>query len=134
MKFNIKNIVFLFLTLSPFSQNLRAGQVITSVQDFNAIIQKTSGNIVVKFFAHWCNPCKVLTKTLVNDIMPKYQETITFVEVDIDLFRTLAEEYGIRKIPTMLFFKNGEKIHTIQNSKISPEALRAEINLYFNLK
>ena len=131
MAYNKKSIFFLLLSISIVSAELSAIKALKSKADFDAAVTETSGNIVIKFFATWCPPCKILAKTLVADIIPEYQDRVTFLEVDFDVCGALARKYRINSLPTLLFFKNGKKIHKITGG-LSAEELSEEIDKQFN--
>jgi thioredoxin 1 len=61
---------------------------------------------VVKYFASWCGPCKVLTPML-EDVVKNYTD-INVGEVNIDADMQLAQKDGIRGVPTVVFYKNGQ--------------------------
>lgn len=61
---------------------------------------------VVKFGASWCPPCKVLTPIL-NEISNEITD-VNFVDVDVDDETELSLQYGIKNVPTLIFFKNGK--------------------------
>lgn len=127
-----KNRVLLaFLSLIIISPELFAIRALKSKADFNAAINQTSGCVVIKFFATWCPPCTILAKTLVADIIPQYEDKVTFLEVDFDVCGALAKKYGINSLPTLLFFKDGKKIHTIVGG-LSAKKLSAELDKQFN--
>jgi thioredoxin 1 len=63
--------------------------------------------LVVDFWAEWCGPCKVISP-IVDELAAKYESQITVGKVNVDESEDLSIEYGIRSIPTLLFFKNGE--------------------------
>ena len=71
-------------------------------EDFNELI--SSGNVLVDFYATWCGPCKMLEGEL-----EAIEDKIKIVKVDIDKFQKLTSEYRIMSVPTMVFFKDGEK-------------------------
>lgn len=67
--------------------------------------------VIVDFWATWCGPCKVIGpmfRKLAND--PEYEKDVIFASVDVDEANELAEEIGIECMPTIMFFKNSEKI------------------------
>jgi len=61
---------------------------------------------VVKYFANWCGPCKVLTP-IMEDVIKNYPN-INAGEVNIDTNMALAQKDGIRGVPTVVFYKNGK--------------------------
>jgi thioredoxin 1 len=65
------------------------------------------GPVVVDFWAEWCNPCKMMSP-LLDELSAEYDGRVRIGKVDIADEQALADEYGVRAIPTMLFFKSGE--------------------------
>lgn len=74
-------------------------------ENFKETISK--GLVMVDFYAHWCAPCKAITPLL--DELSKETDT-TIVNVNVDSEPELASEYGIRSIPAVYLFKNGEVV------------------------
>jgi len=68
--------------------------------------------VVVDCTASWCGPCKLVGPTI-DQLAAAYHERATVTKLDIDQNRETAKEYGIRSIPAVLLFKNGELIETI---------------------
>lgn len=66
---------------------------------------------VIKFWATWCQPCKMMVPSL--NKLEKEFPNINFVSVDIDQVPILAKKYKIRTVPTLLVFKDGEEINRI---------------------
>lgn len=62
---------------------------------------------LVSFWAGWCAPCKIVDP-MVEEVASEYSDRARFGRVNIDDEETLAMEYGIRAVPTILIFKNGE--------------------------
>ena len=72
--------------------------------------EKVLGNdkpVVVDFWATWCPPCKIL-HPIVDQVADEYEGRIVICKVDVDQNQALAQQYGIRSIPTLLFFKGGQ--------------------------
>ncbi|MDE5784244.1 MAG: thioredoxin [Prevotella sp.] len=64
---------------------------------------------VVDFWATWCGPCRMVGP-IISELAEKYDGKITVGKCDIEEDEDLAVEFGIRNIPTILFFKNGEVV------------------------
>ncbi len=64
---------------------------------------------MVDFWATWCGPCRVLGPT-VDDIAKEYEGKVTVVKCNVDDCEDIAVEYGIRNIPTLIFFKDGQPV------------------------
>ncbi len=73
-------------------------------EDLNELIAK--GNHVVDFYAEWCGPCKMM-----GTILESVDDKLNIVKVDIDKFPDLTKEYKIMSVPTIMFFKDGEKVN-----------------------
>jgi thioredoxin len=63
--------------------------------------------VVVDFWAEWCLPCQTVAAEL-QSLAAKYEGTVRFVKVDVEANTTIAEEYGIRGVPTIALFEAGE--------------------------
>ena len=73
----------------------------------NLIKENPDSLVIVKFGANWCSPCRVLEKTIGSFTLDE-SEGVCFAEVDADeAEENLLEEYTIRSIPVLLFFKGG---------------------------
>ena len=70
-----------------------------------------SGNLplVVDFWATWCGPCRMVAP-IISELAEKYDGKIVVGKCDVEECEDLAVEFGIRNIPTVLFFKNGEVV------------------------
>ena len=65
--------------------------------------------VMVDFWAVWCGPCRMLSPT-VDELAETYADKIDVVKCNVDDCQGIAMEYGIRSIPTLLFFKNGDVV------------------------
>ena len=63
--------------------------------------------VLVDFWASWCGPCRMLSP-IVDDVAEAFAGRIEVAKCNVDDQEEIAEEYGIRSIPTLLFFKDGE--------------------------
>ena len=76
-----------------------------NTQEFQESI--AAGRVFADFFATWCMPCKMMSPIL-EEVSEKLEGEVSFVKIDVDECRDLAEKYGIMSIPTMIVFENGE--------------------------
>lgn len=70
------------------------------------------GTVMVDFYATWCGPCKMLAPT-VEQFAKDYEGKAKVFKLDVDDASNTALEYGVRSIPTLIFFKNGEEVDRI---------------------
>lgn len=78
------------------------------MSDFNAIINDGKPTLV-DFFATWCGPCRMQAPIL-EDVKQRVGDKANILKVDIDANQELAARYGVRSVPTLIMFKNGEAV------------------------
>ena len=81
---------------------------INSAAEFDAAIKE--GTVLVDFFATWCGPCKMLSPVL--EEVANENPNIAVLKIDVDEVGELAARYGIQAIPTLMLFKNGQRVET----------------------
>ena len=90
-------------------------------ENFEAKVLKSEKPILVDFWAEWCGPCKQLAPT-VEEVADAMVGSVKVCKLDVDSNQDLAVQYGVRSIPTLLIFKNGEVAST-QIGAISKQQL-----------
>lgn len=72
--------------------------------------------VLVDYTATWCGPCKVIAP-LIDRLATEYSDRVTVVKVDLDQNKESATKYGIRSIPAVLIFKDGEVVENVFGSQ-----------------
>ena len=75
--------------------------------NFSEEVLKSSVPVLVDFWAEWCGPCKMIAPIL-DEIAQEYDGRLKIGKVNIDDQQSLATQHGIRAIPTLLIFKDGQ--------------------------
>ena len=79
--------------------------------DFSERVQQQSGLVLVDFYADWCGPCQAQTPVL-ESFAEQHQAQLQVVKVNVDDAPEVARAYGVRSIPTLALFADGEVVDT----------------------
>ena len=77
--------------------------------EFENTVKEASKPIVIDFWAEWCGPCRMVGP-IVEELATEYGDKAVIGKVNVDLNQDIAGKFGIRNIPTLLVFKNGEVV------------------------
>ncbi len=75
--------------------------------NFEEVVIKSDIPVLVDFWAEWCGPCRMISP-IIEEIGEQYKGKALVVKCDVDSSPNVAAKYGIRNIPTVLFFKEGK--------------------------
>ena len=89
---------------------------------FDSEVLKSATPVLVDYWAEWCGPCKMIAPVL-EDVAKTYAGRLTVAKLDIDANPGVTSKYGIRGIPTLILFKNGQahaqKVGALSKSQLT---------------
>jgi thioredoxin 1 len=93
-----------------------------SDDSFDAEVLKSGTPVLVDFWAEWCGPCKMIAPTL-DEVAKEYAGRIKVAKVNVDQNQAIPPKYGIRGIPTLILFKDGNvaatKVGAVSKSQLT---------------
>ena len=94
----------------------------TSDESFESDVLKADKPVLVDYWAEWCGPCKMIAPIL-SEIAEEYGDKIKVVKLDVDSNQQTPPKYGIRGIPTLMLFKDGQvegtKVGALSKSQLA---------------
>ncbi len=102
------------------------------MSDFNELINSTKPTLV-DFYADWCSPCKMMSP-IIDETKKDLGGNATILKVNIDNNASVANKYGIRSIPTLVLFKEGEIVWRqsgVPSKSLIVESVKKYISTHF---
>ena len=99
-----------FIHLFPPTQ--MSGTPAVTDDSFNDEVLKSEKPVLVDFWAPWCGPCRMVAP-IVDEIAKDFEGRLKVYKLNTDENPTVASQYGIRSIPTLMVFKDGQKVETV---------------------
>ncbi|MHB1667072.1 MAG: thioredoxin TrxA [Thiomonas sp.] len=94
----------------------------TTDASFDIDVLKSTTPVLIDYWAEWCGPCRMVAPIL-DEIAGEYQGRLNIMKVNVDENRSIPAKYGIRGIPTLMLFKNGEvaatKVGALSKSQLT---------------
>ena len=85
---------------------------IVTDSNFKEEVLENTGPVMVDLWADWCGPCHIIAPAI-EELAREYQGRVKVAKLDVEANPETATKYGIRSIPTVLFFKNGEVVDQV---------------------
>lgn len=80
--------------------------------DFEQVVLKSDKPVLVDFWASWCGPCRMMAPVF-EEVANEYSDKVVFCKINVDENPESPKKYGVRGIPTLILFKDGNVLNTI---------------------
>ena len=94
---------------------------VTQLDDaaFRTEVEQGEGMVFVDFWAPWCGPCRIVAP-IIERLADRYEGKVRFVKVNVDEAQQTAAQYGIRSIPTLALFRDGQPVTGVAGAVPEP--------------
>ena len=92
-------------------------------QNFEEEVLKSELPVLVDFFAVWCGPCQMMAP-MIEELAKELEKKVKIGKMNVDENPQTAEKYGIMSIPTLILFKKGEAVKTLQGFRSKEDIVK----------
>ena len=100
--------------------------LVLTEENFEAEVINSGKAVLVDFWAEWCGPCKMISP-IIDELATEIGDAAVVGKVEVDTAQALAAKYGVRSIPFLLFFKDGEVKDQIVGANVTKESLKEKL-------
>ena len=100
--------------------------LVLTEENFEAEVINSGKAVLVDFWAEWCGPCKMISP-IIDALAEELGDDVVVGKVEVDNAQALAAKYGVRSIPCLLFFKDGEVKDQIVGANVTKESLKEKL-------
>lgn len=100
--------------------------LVLNEDNFEAEVLQSDKPVLVDFWAEWCGPCKMIAP-MIDQLSEEVGDSAKVCKLEVDNAQALAAKYGVRSIPFLLFFKDGEVKDQIVGANVTKESLKEKL-------
>ncbi|MCM2131989.1 thioredoxin [Larsenimonas rhizosphaerae] len=91
--------------------------------NFEQEVLKSDKPVMLKFWAPWCGPCKMMAP-VVEEVAEEKSDSVKVVSINVDDAPDIAAEQGVRGVPTVVMFKEGNKVASLVGAQSKPQLVQ----------
>ena len=115
----------------PRKNNMMSAASAVSTTDFDAQVLESDVPVLVDFWATWCGPCRVIAPA-VEAVAESFAGRAKVYKLDVDENPEIAGRYSVQSIPTLLLFKNGQKVGELVGGQNTRQTIEAALSEHLN--